>query len=234
MSNNVAVTAPVFVTSAQRKALTLDAAALDTMLARMIGVADADQVTPRMLHSNKDSARAGMGGKMTPISFVSGLSYLVACYANGQGKADALAHGLPPVSAHVFNHAINLVSQGKGVTALALRQAVMAGVQSIAALPSKSAVAKVGAVSAPLVIDAGQTVAGEVIAAEAETTAETTAQAVAETTAQAQAQAQAATPGMLKDRATMAHEFEALALALGIKLTQAQIKALALLETKAA
>ena len=156
------IAAPVFITASQRKTLTIDANALRGMVSGMIGQPDQTMIRPSMLHQTKDGAKAALGASVTPVSFVSGLMFLTACYANGQGKADSLKQGLPPVAAFAVDHAFGLVAIGKGITAQALADTIVSAVTATAALPSKVK-AKQGAVSAPLVIPNGATVQGEAI-----------------------------------------------------------------------
>ena len=161
---------------------------LNTALAGQVG-----NVTPSMLRFSKDSAKAAMGGKSTPVSFTQGLVFLTCAFAWGQGKVDALAHGLPSHAAHALSASCAVLKGGAGCTAETLAAAVKHGFDAMIALPTKQKTEKAvnGSDVSPLAVSSGATVEGEAIRLAAEQTAEQQA-ALAEKVARETAEAKAA------------------------------------------
>ena len=191
MSNIAApVTAPATLPASFRKVIVnvnVDGL-LNTALAGQSG-----NVTPSMLRFSKDSAKAAMGGKSTPVSFTQGLVFLTCAYAWGQGKVDALVNGLPGHAAHALTASCAVLKGGAGCTAETLAAAVKHGFDAMIALPSKQKTEKSvnGADISPLAVSSGATVEGEAIRIAAEQTAEQQA-ALAEKMARETAEAKAA------------------------------------------
>ena len=157
---------------------------LNTALAGQVG-----NVTPSMLRFSKDAARAAMGGKSTPVSFTQGLVFLTCAFAWGQGKIDALAHGLPSHAAAALTASCAVLKGGAGCTAETLAAAVKHGFESMLALPSKIKTEKAvnGADVSPLAVTNGATVEGEIIRDDNGRVKETAAEKVARETAEKKA-----------------------------------------------
>jgi len=148
-------------TSATAKAVTIakpilaafQTAKLDTIVSgKLSHLSDDATVRPSDIRQDKDVARAGMGAKATPVSFMSGLLFLTCAFAHGQGKADALRHGLPEVAAYAFDRATENLKGGAGISAASLKTAVIAAMTAVCALPVRKAPAKV-AIASGAVID---------------------------------------------------------------------------------
>ena len=163
---------------------------LNTALAGQVG-----NVTPSMLRFSKDAARAAMGGKSTPVSFTQGLVFLTCAFAWGQGKIDALAHGLPSHAAAALTASCAVLKGGAGCTAETLAAAVKHGFESMLALPSKIKTEKAvnGADVSPLAVTNGATVEGEIIRDDNGRVKETAAEKAARETAEKKAAFEAET-----------------------------------------
>ena len=163
---------------------------LNTALAGQSG-----NVTPSMLRFSKDSAKAAMGGKSTPVSFMQGLVFLTCAYAWGQGKVDALVHGLPSHAAYALTASCAVLKGGAGCTAETLAAAVKHGFDAMIALPSKQKTEKAenGADISPLAVANGATVEGEIIRDDNGRAMETAAEKAARETAEKKAAFEAET-----------------------------------------
>lgn len=137
ITSSVVVSASVHMPAAQRKVFVAQNFA--GMLAGMLPHADNEPAIPSMVKMNKASAASALGGKATPVSFVTGLLFVTAAYANGQyGKdVDALVKGLPTVSAFAVRHALNLTACGKGINCGALKAAALSALDATLALKPK-------------------------------------------------------------------------------------------------
>lgn len=163
---------------------------LNTALAGQTG-----NVTPSMLRFSKDAAKAAMGGKSTPVSFTQGLVFLTCAFAWGQGKVDALAHGLPSHAAHALSASCAVLKAGAGCTAETLAAAVKHGFDAMIALPSKIKTEKAvnGANVSPFAVTNGATVEGEIIRDDNGRAMETAAEKAARETAERKAAFEAET-----------------------------------------
>lgn len=130
------IAATVTIAAAQRKVFS--AQNFTGMLAGFVPFADSEAVKPSFIKMNKATAAAAMGGKASPVSFVSGLLFNISAYAYGQGKVDALAAGLPPVAAFAVQHACGLVKHGAGIDAATLKTATLSALEAVCALPVKA------------------------------------------------------------------------------------------------
>lgn len=133
MSNT---TKPVFITSAVRKSF--DAVQFDSIVSGLLPYNNTEAVKPSMLRQNKDSAIAAMGGKATPVSFVSGLLFLTAAVAWGQGRVEVLSASLPPIAVFALGESTKSLKAGAGVNRLDLLVAVTAAMQAVIALPLRT------------------------------------------------------------------------------------------------
>lgn len=118
---------------------------------------DACIVKPSMLHVGKDLARAGMGAKMTPYSFVQGLLFLASAFACGQGKVDALVAGLPDYAAFAVRKACEPLKGGAGATPANLRTAVELAMIAVCGLPARQRAKKTAELTEKPAIDGQST-----------------------------------------------------------------------------
>lgn len=160
---NGAVTPILLPANVRKVHVTVDrAAAFSKILPRDIA-ADA-QCAPRNISGNVATARAAVGGGVTPVSFLTGVAWIAASHAFGSiGTVDTVIDGLPIHAQYAVRSACALIKRGAGITREALESACIAGLEAMLALPSPTKATKQGAVSAPLVVAAGATVAGEKI-----------------------------------------------------------------------
>ena len=100
--------------------------------------ANNERATPSMIKMNKGAAMVAMGGKGTPQAFITGLMYVLAAHAWGQGKAADMADKLPAYSAEALKHGAAFLPAGKGCDALALRSATEEAVLHMLALPART------------------------------------------------------------------------------------------------
>lgn len=134
---------PTVVQISKAQALALAAVNLDGILSHIMkGHDDNVSCSPSMVPTSRNTAATCMGASVSAESFCTGLLYLTAAYANGQGKLAALAEGLPPVANVAFLKATYNLQRGKGCTVASLKTAVAAGVTAAAALPIRQKAAK--------------------------------------------------------------------------------------------
>lgn len=134
---------PTVVQISKAQALALAAVNLDGILSHIMkGHDDNVSCSPSMVPTSRNTAATCMGASVSAESFCTGLLYLTAAYANGQGKLNDLAEGLPPVARHAFMKATYNLQRGKGCTVASLKTAVAAGVTAAAALPIRQKAAK--------------------------------------------------------------------------------------------
>lgn len=139
---SVVVVKPVYLSGPVRKVFAAQKFA--AIVAGMLPFADSETVAPSMVKMNKATAATSLGGKASPVAFVTGLMFITTAYAHGQyGKdVDTIVQGLPSVGAFAVRHALRLVACGKGLTVAALKAVIdntMAAVLALPAAPAKAA-----------------------------------------------------------------------------------------------
>jgi hypothetical protein len=134
------VTNPVFLPVSQNKAFA--ASNLEAIINGKVSLSDSERVTPSFIRMDKASAISAMGGKATPVSFVTGLLFNLAAFAEGQGNLAGLVAGLPPLAVFAVTHGAGLLAIGKGTTAKGLKDATLSAMHAVMALPAKPAKAK--------------------------------------------------------------------------------------------
>lgn len=142
---SVVTVKPVYLATAARKVF--DLARVSAMVAGKLPADKAAAVLPSYISMDKAAAKTGMGGKMTEASFITGLLYSLAAFAQGQ-RVEKLAEGLPDFAAHAVRHGASLLRLGAGVNSEMLRHATLAGIESMLALPARPAAEKKAAAPA--------------------------------------------------------------------------------------
>lgn len=140
-----AYTAPAQVHIAAPLKKSFSAVKFDSIVSGLVPLADSESVKPSFIKLNKATASAAMGGKASPMSFVTGLLFNVCAFAWGQGKLDTLCDGLPPVAAFAIRAACDGIKGGAGIDAGTLRHAASVAMSAVVSLPTKAKEAKIEA-----------------------------------------------------------------------------------------
>ena len=94
---------------------------------------------PRTFKSNMETARTAMGAGVTPVSFMTGLSFALASWAFGSvGRVDDVCAGLPAHAAFAVKVACSFVKRGAGIDRATLESVVCTAVQAMLELPVKA------------------------------------------------------------------------------------------------
>ncbi len=97
------------------------------------GVTNETTIRPSDIRMSSATALTALGGKMSPQSFILGLTFAAVRFAHGN-QIDA--SGLPAGSMTALNASLSLIKKGAGIGALSLETAVTAGIKALLALPA--------------------------------------------------------------------------------------------------
>lgn len=99
--------------------------------------ADEERAVPSLIKMNSASAIAALGGKTTAPAFITGLLYMLCAHAFGQKRATDMSAKLPAYAAHCLNAGAALLPAGKGATVSQVKGAVSIAVQAMLTLPAR-------------------------------------------------------------------------------------------------
>lgn len=99
--------------------------------------ADEERAVPSLIKMNSASAIAALGGKTTAPAFITGLLYMLCAHAFGQKRVADMSEKLPAYAAHCLNAGAALLPAGKGANVAQVKVAVVIAVQAMLTLPAK-------------------------------------------------------------------------------------------------
>lgn len=143
MSNvqtQTAVAKPVTISSSVKKAFA--AVNIEAIVNGKLPFDDGELCKPSLIRCDKDSARAALGGKINPVSITTGLLFLTAAHAFGQGKIAVLSEGLPPASVYLLAQACAPIKHGAGTSVASLKTAVLCAIGKMLELPTATKAVK--------------------------------------------------------------------------------------------
>ncbi len=252
--NNLIVAAPATLPASTGKVF--KGFNVDSFVSGILPHADEDRAVPSLIKMNSASAIAALGGKTTAPAFITGLLYMLCAHAFGQKRAADMSAKLPAYAAHCLNAGAALLPAGKGANVAQVKGAVSIAVQAMLTLPARKVTVERANAARTIVAPANDAPATYMandamlcnppmdaesqrygafylrsVQLDAEKRAKSTAwQAANEECQKAEwraEQAEIRAADVMSERAIAVIEFRKLAELLNIKLSAAQIKALA-------
>lgn len=110
---------------------------VDSFVSGILPHADEERAVPSLIKMNSASAIAALGGKTTAPAFITGLLYMLCAHAFGQKRAADMSAKLPAYAAHCLNAGAALLPAGKGANVAQVKGAVGIAVQSMLTLPAR-------------------------------------------------------------------------------------------------
>ena len=133
--NNPIVTAPATLPASTGKVF--KGFNVDSFVSGILPHADDERAVPSLIKMNSASAIAALGGKTSAPAFITGLLYMLCAHAYGQRRASDMAEKLPAYAAHCLNAGAALLPAGKGANVAQVKATVSIAVQAMLTLPAR-------------------------------------------------------------------------------------------------
>lgn len=110
---------------------------VDAFVSGILPHADDERAVPSLIRMNSASAIAALGGKTTAPAFITGLLYMLCAHAFGQKRAADMSAKLPTYAAHCLSAGAALLPAGKGANVAQVKGAVSIAIQAMLTLPAR-------------------------------------------------------------------------------------------------
>ena len=135
MSNAIIITTPATLPASAGKVF--KGFNVDSFVSGILPHADEERAVPSLIKMNSASAIAALGGKTTAPAFITGLLYMLCAHAFGQKRVADMSAKLPSYAAHCLSAGAALLPAGKGANVAQVKGAVSIAIQAMLTLPAK-------------------------------------------------------------------------------------------------